>query len=338
MSGSVNNAGMLPAFVDYARLGAGYAQLLSQVRNHHTVHAYLLVGPRGVGKATFARYLAATLFCTESNAPCGGCEACRRVFSGAEPDVVELFSQDDKVIPIDRVREAIGVISQHAYGGGTRVVLVEPAEKLTPQAQNCLLKSLEDPPAQVLFLLMAHETSAVLGTIASRCATIKLPPWPDEALRNALTQRGVESAKIDALLPRAGGNMGLALELLQDEAGESDLQALILSVLRARRDADVVALSTRLKDDRDGAERALRSLEQALHQALLARTGVMPAETLREETLRTWAAQADALQLAELLYAVSETRKRRQSQVNWQASIDRLLMKIVEAKTEWQPS
>lgn len=338
MAGSVNDAGMLPAFVDYARLGAGYAQLLTQVRNHHTVHAYLLVGPRGVGKATFARYLAAALFCCEPSAPCGQCEACRRVFSGAEPDVVELFSQEDRVIPIDRVREAISVISQHAYGGGTRIVLVEPTEKLSPQAQNCLLKSLEDPPAQVLFLLMAHETSAVLGTIASRCATIKLPPWPDEALRDALTQRGVEPSKIPAILARAGGNIGLALELLNDEAGEDELRALILSALQARCDADIVALSTRLKDDRDGAERALRSLEQTLHQALLARTGVMPADTLRDETLRIWATQADALQLAELLYAVSETRKRRQSQVNWQASIDRLLMKIVEAKTEWQPS
>lgn len=182
----MNGAGLLPAFRDYASLGAGYRLMTDQMTSRKTVHAYLFAGPKGVGKATFARYLAASLFCESEHKPCGECDACKRVFSGNEPDVMEILSPDGKTIPIDRIREVISAISQHSMGNGARVVILEPIEKLTPAAQNTLLKSLEEPSANVIFFLITHEPSAVLGTIASRCSLVKLPPWPDDSLRKAL--------------------------------------------------------------------------------------------------------------------------------------------------------
>ena len=335
MSNGMSDAGLLPAFVDYATLGMGYALIAEQVHARHMVHAYLFAGPKGVGKATFARYLAASLFCDGANKPCGACDACKRVFTDNEPDVTEIVSADDKVIPIDRIREAIATISQHSFGNGPRVVIIEPFEKLTPAAQNCLLKSLEEPPADVIFFLLSHEPSALLGTIASRCSIIKLTPWPDESIRQALNKLGFEPKHIEAALPRASGNIGQALVALQNAGGESELQSLIGQALAARSDVDVVTLSTKMKDDRDGAERALTGLEQSIHQALLAKTGVLPDASVEDPRVREWVAHASITDLSDLLQTVFDTRKRRQSQVNWQASIDRLLMKIVEAKTKW---
>ncbi|HNW85914.1 MAG TPA: DNA polymerase III subunit delta' [Candidatus Limiplasma sp.] len=334
-----NSAGLLPAFVDYAKLGTGYRLLTEQVAARQTVHAYLLAGPRGVGKATFARYLAATLYCeSETAKPCGVCAACQRVFTHNEPDLLEVFSTEDKAISIDRVREMISTISQHSFGNGPRLVLIEPMEKLTPSAQNCLLKSLEEPPADVLFFLLSHEPSALLGTIASRCSLIKLTPWPDPVLFDTLTRLGYTPKQAEAVLPRAGGNIGEAITLLRNEGEAGEMQSLVRQALSAVSDVNVVTLSGSVKDNRESAERMLAALEQALHQALLVRTGVLPQSAIEDPQILAWAEHATSTALTELIQAVFETRKRRQSQVNWQACFDRLLMKIVEAKSAWQQS
>ena len=88
----------------------------------------------------------------------------------------------------------------------------------------------------------------------------------------------------------------------------------------------------------DGAERALTALEQALHQALMLRTGVMSPQARLSMQVRAWGQNTDAETLTELIRSVFDTRRKRQSQVNWQASLDHLLMKLLEAKTAWQQS
>lgn len=331
-----SNVGVLPVFTDYPALGSGYALILKQLNSGRMVHAYLITGAKGLGKATYARYLAAAMRCSGQDKPCGHCESCERIYSATDPDVVEVVSQDQKQIPIERIRDTIEVISQHSYGGGTRIVIVEPVEKLTPAAQNCLLKSLEEPQAKVVFLLLAHESSALLSTIASRCAAVKLSPWPDAAIETVLHAQHYTTEQIGAVLPRASGNIGMALAMLQNEASETELQALIDQALAADHDADVVTLSTKLKDDRDGAQRALNALEQALHQALLVKTGLLSKTAVTSKSILEWATHATIEDLSGTMQAVFDTRRKRQSQVNWQASIDRLLMKILEAKTTWQ--
>ena len=340
MTGQQHNAGTQPAFLDYSALGKNYAMLLEQARNGHCVHAYLITGAKGIGKTTFARYLAAALLCndTDGMAPCGLCDACVRVYTGNNPDVVEVLSQDDKAISIDRIRDTIATISQHSFGSGPRIVLIEPMEKLTPAAQNALLKSLEEPQANVVFFLLAHDPSSLLGTISSRCALVRLSPWPDWAMRTTLTAAGFQAQQIDATLPRASGNIGLAIGLLQNDSSESDLQTLINQALSATSDADVVSLSTKLKDDREGSQRTLRALEQTLHQALLLQTGILTRDSISDATILAWGQHASTRELTGLLQSVFDARRLRQSQVNWQACIDRLLMKIVEAKTKWQQS
>ncbi len=337
MADRENGAGSLPAYSDYPALGRGYSMLWEQAHTGRMVHAYLLAGPKGVGKATFARVLAASLFCKRFPKPCGLCDDCRRVLSGNDPDVIEVLGEEGKVISIDRIRETVVTISQHSFGTGPRVVLIEPAEKLTPPAQNCLLKSLEDPPADVIFLLLSHEPSALLGTIASRCLNVKLSPWPDETLRTTLLALGYSPEHIDAVLPRAGGVVGAAISMLSDEGSQGELLTLVGQALNVATDRDVVALSTAMRDDRGGAEKALTALEQALHQALLLQTELLPASAALDPRVRAWGERSDTDTLSSLIQAVFETRKRRQSQVNWQAGIDRLLMKILEAKTRWQP-
>ena len=328
----------IPNSIVSAWLSASGRVAFEQFRQREIVHAYLISGAKGLGKATFAKVLACALFCLEEKGnPCGVCTGCRSVLNDQNPDVLFIQPEGTRQIGVDKVREVINTISQHAFGTGHRVVIIEPVEKMTPQAQNCLLKSLEDPISNVVFLLLAHEVSALLGTIASRCARVKLTPWPDEAMRPVLAKHGYTTADIRRILPVASGNIGHALDMLQDQQG-GETQAFLKKALSVKSDADVVSISTSLKEDRGGAERYLQALEQAIHQALLVRTGQL-SEVALADFPHEWqkgALSAPVEGLTGLLKAVFEARKLRAGQVNWQSNIDHLMMKILEERRKWR--
>ena len=328
----------LPAFMHYEQLNAGIGVAMQQFSRQEPVHAYLLTGARGIGKRTLATVLTSALFCVSENKPCGRCAACRRVWDDNEPDVLTLFPDDKGKIGIEPVRELIQKVSQHAFGTGFRVVLVEPVESMTLAAQNCLLKSLEEPIANVVFLLMTHELTATLGTIASRCIRVKLTPWPDDVLRSALSKLGYSSSAIENVLSRCGGNIGTALDMLDEAKLDGEAQQFAMEALSILSDAAAVSVSTRLKEDKGNADAYLSAIETAIHQALMVRTGQLGAVFLSSYPAH-WqkaAAQAPVSAINALLCAVFETRRRKAGQVNWQSNIDHLMIRLLEEHTKWQ--
>ncbi|UGA36395.1 DNA polymerase III subunit delta' [Chromobacterium haemolyticum] len=165
----------------------------------------MFTGAAGIGKLEFAEHLAQSLLCERPQAghrPCGECEACRWYLHGTHPDFRRLSPLGDEdeegkegaegkkvsrklpVIKIEAVREVIDFAHLSAHRAGRRIVLVEPAESLNPAAANALLKILEEPPAEVLFLLVAHAPQRLLPTIRSRCRQFPLTR-PDQAQASA---------------------------------------------------------------------------------------------------------------------------------------------------------
>ena len=324
---------------DYARLDPKYAAMLSQFRHKTPVHAYLLTGAAGIGKMTYARFCASALYCEadEGERPCGVCPGCLRMASDQNPDVTALVG-DGGSLKVDDVRQVLDAISQFSFGSGYRVVLIEPVEKLTKEAQNCLLKSLEEPPSQVVFLLMSHDASAVLPTIVSRCLRVPMRPWTDERIIEALTKRGCprEDALQAALL--AGGNIGSALQHLKNQSEDAAAHSFAMEALGIASDAAAVRLSTRLKEDKAGASAYLDALEGAISTAIRVCVGQLPEGVLASYPA-AWRGEAVHHRLDSLLRlitAVEQTKKERAGQVNWQANIDLLMMKILEEIKQWQ--
>ena len=185
-------------------------------------HAYLFTGPEGVGKALVARAMAAALICRNRSGPaappCGACPDCRQFVSGNHPDFIEI-SPDGATIRIDRVRDLRRQLAFSPFGGGLRIVLMNEAQTMRREAANSLLKILEEPPPDNLFLLVAADSEPLLPTIVSRCQQVQFAPLPDGTAAAVIRQRNPELDPDRALLLArlSGGRPGLALSL---EAGE----------------------------------------------------------------------------------------------------------------------
>ncbi len=186
-------------------------------------HAYLFVGPERVGKNTLALKLAQALNCEAEGRPCGECSACRRIAGGIHADVqtvtVEEAEDDEGVrkgIHVSQIREIERATALKPYEGLTRVVIIDPAEEMTAAAQNAFLKTLEEPPPQVVFVLVAVDESRLLPTIRSRCRRLelRLPSLTD--VEAALLERGVEGERARLLATLSRGRVGWALEMADD--------------------------------------------------------------------------------------------------------------------------
>ena len=211
------------------------AELISAIATGRLHHAWLIAGPRGVGKATLA-YRAARALLASDGAPATLDVApdhpvARRVRAGSEPRLTVLRREWNEakgrlpeVIGVDAVRRLASRLSLTAADGGRRVVIVDAADEMNPQAANALLKLLEEPPERAAMLLVAHRPSALLPTIRSRCRVLRLRPLGPEAMARALGR-----ADASALAVLSGGSMGEASRLA---AGEGPaLYAEIVSLL-----------------------------------------------------------------------------------------------------------
>lgn len=207
---------------------------------HNLPNAWLFTGKENTGKTAFARHTAQALLCEQPDAagePCGVCPSCHLFAQNSHPDFYELtpeIPEDGAVgrkllqIKIDAVRGIVDNIHLTSVRGGRRIVLVHPAESMNLQAANGLLKVLEEPPENVLFLLVTHARDKLLPTIKSRCRQMVLPaPSHEEALRY-LQEHGTEHA--ESLLAFHGGAP------LFEHSPESDgLRAELLELLSAPR-------------------------------------------------------------------------------------------------------
>jgi DNA polymerase-3 subunit delta' len=172
-------------------------------------HALLLRGSTGVGKLRFAHHLLTALLCERDafhNDPCGGCRGCRLVAADTHPDLHELVPLEGKTqIGIDQVRELIGRVGLTSQYGGRKAVLVAPAERMTRAAANTLLKTLEEPPGDAVFVLVAHRASALPATIRSRCQIVDFPVPPADAVRSWLGAQLEADEAADTALRLAHG-------------------------------------------------------------------------------------------------------------------------------------
>lgn len=179
-------------------------------------HSYLFYGPKGVGKETTARAFLYHLFCQMSHEnPCGSCIACKKLDKEIHPDVVKVLPEK-RDIRIDTIREIERFIRFRPLEAPYKVILIHQAEKLNPEAGNALLKSLEEPPPYVIFILLTENLTLLLPTIVSRSQLVKFRPLRESTIRDFLVKYYYfEESLAETLASLSQGSLGRALEIAE---------------------------------------------------------------------------------------------------------------------------
>ena len=197
------------------------AQLHHAIRSNRIAGAYLFVGPAGVGKETVAIHFAKSINCLESGeGACRDCISCRKTDVGNHPDT-QIVSPSGAWIRIDQIRELQKRIVYRPLEGVRKVVILREAERMNLEAANCLLKTLEEPPAESVLILLTTNIDALLPTIRSRCQIIKFNPLTPNELGRYLNERfHLGDREALSIATRAGGAVGRALTYLESRDAE----------------------------------------------------------------------------------------------------------------------
>ena len=180
------------AFADIVGQGIIKEQLQGAIRSGKIGHAYIISGEGRSGKEFVAKTFAQALLCENpvitgdtGIEACGECHSCKQAKALSHPDIIYVTHEKPNTIGVDDVRQGIGETVQiKPYSGQHKIYIIEEAEKLTAQAQNALLRTLEEPPEYVVFLLLTTGTGTLLPTIISRCNVLQMRPVQDDEMRD----------------------------------------------------------------------------------------------------------------------------------------------------------
>lgn len=200
---------------------------LKQTLSGSLSHAYIIEGPKGSGRLTAARCTAAAALCENRDSethplPCGECSVCSRIFRGIHPDVIETGLEDKKSIGVDTVRSVQSQLFIAPSESDCKFFIIKDADFMTPEAQNALLISLEEPPEFSVFFLLVTDKSLLLETIRSRCVTLNTEKLDEETIKRALGDISKDTALIEKAASSADGSLGEALRLISDGSAETD--------------------------------------------------------------------------------------------------------------------
>jgi DNA polymerase-3 subunit delta' len=330
----------LPGFEELLGQDRPARLLASAVKSGNLPCAYLFTGPDGVGKTRAARTLAMALNCQRRGKadngqqaptnPCGSCRPCRKILSANHPDVHRL-SPSGSFIRVNQVRDLSLKLALRSNEAETRLAIIEQAYKLNAEAGNSLLKILEEPPADTLFVLISRQASELLPTIASRCRHIRFLPIPEQSLRQHLTaHHALDDDQAAAIAAMAGGSLTSAAAMLEKDwmAFRSRIIE-ALSTLGNRPVNHQLAFSESLAVDTERLRPALAVMKSWFRD--LAVYAARPEGLINKDLSGRIAQQAPKYpkeRLISMINAIEKTESRIEANANARLAMDQLVISL----------
>ena len=295
------------------------------------VHAYLFTGPSGAGKKTISSLFARALICEgQGDRPCDVCHTCRQFLTGNHPDVLWIRRQEDKKsILIEQIREMQEKIKVKPYQAGRRICFIEDAQIMTEQAQNALLKTLEEPPSHTLFFLLADNTNALLPTVLSRCQAFRVGSMPREDITRILASRlklSREESMTYAALSQ--GIPGKALALAENEGFRKNRDRLTDGISLAGSPR-ILELYDVFQGDRENVNDLLDILMLWFRDLLVLREIGSQDRIInldKAALLRKQVPLFTSRMLKDMIEKVEESRRILKSNGNYQLTIENMLL------------
>ena len=304
-------------------------------------HAYIFYGEKGSGKKALADLFARTLQCEAgSDEPCNQCTSCKQSLNRNQPDIIYVQHEKPGIISVDEIRRQVNnSIAIKPYSSERKVYIIDEAEKMNVQSQNALLKTLEEPPAYAVIILLTTNLEAMLQTIRSRCVTLTMKPVPDaEIQRYLMREEQLPDYKAGICAAFARGNVGRARELAVstefEELKDETLQ--LLQQLPDKTLSDLAAFAKAKADKSSNTEGFLELLQMWYRDVLLYKaTGSTGQLIFGEEVshIKKMAVKGTYEGLNRMLNAIEEARTRLAGNVNAELTLEWLLLVAQEVIT-----
>lgn len=314
------------------------AHLQRAIETGKVSHAYIFNGEKGVGKKRLADAFAMTLQCEAGGVhSCGECHSCHQAASGNHPDIIYVDHEKPTSIGVEDVRrQLVGDVQVRPYNGKYKIYIISDAEKMTVQAQNAILKTIEEPPEYAVILLLTANAQSLLDTIRSRCVLLEMKPVPDEQVKDYLMKEiHVPDYEADICVAFAQGNVGKAVRLASSE----DFTAVKASAMRLIRNAGKMEISELIEYVREVQEYkvsiqdyldilALWYRDMVYFKATRDVNGLIFRDELR--TIRDTVKVCSYEGVEEVMKAIESAKARLTANVNFDLTMELLFLVIKE--------
>ena len=293
--------------------------LSNSIKSDMVSHAYMFEGPSGVGKNTMARELAATLLDMEN------------LFNS--PDYIEI-TPDGNSIKIAQIRKLQSDILVKPYKS-YKIYVIDEAQKMTVEAQNALLKTLEEPPKYAIIILITNNKESLLDTIKSRCEIIKFTPIPLVEVADYLTQTGVDKNRASLLANFSRGSMQKAIELSESEdfhIMRDEVQKYVETFLTGSM-LDIMDIQSSIEKYKDNITNVLDLLVNYFRDIMMVKENVDSSMIINLDRLvfiKNMSTKITYSQLSKIIDIIEETKNKLRSNCNFNISIQVMTLNIYE--------
>lgn len=286
-------------------------ELLSNtVKSNNILHSYMFVGTDGIGKSLFAKEFSKMILCLSDNKPCNNCSSCIKFNTDNHPDFMIIDSEDNKSIKIGQIRFLQEQIAEKPIISSRKVYIINNSDLMTVEAQNCLLKTLEEPPEYATIILVLSNENKLLNTIKSRCTKINFHDISKEDLMKFASQNNITIT--NTLLDICGGSINKLITLKDDAETYSTLDN-ILNDFSKKDIVDIWNESEILYKSKDNIANLLDYFNIYFFNKLKTSQDSKYINSIK---------------------IVEQTKKRLSSNANYDMCIDNLLLKIWEEFNE----
>lgn len=320
----------------------GQRQLVEHLQNALSAkkvsHAYIINGERSSGKEFIADTFAQALQCEAGGSnPCGECHSCKQAVSGNHPDIIKVTHEKPNTIGVEDIRNKINHdIGIKPYSGPYKIYIMNEGEKMTVQAQNALLKTIEEPPEYAVIMILTTNLESLLPTVLSRCVVLNMKPVADELVKKYLMEQlRIPEYKADVCVAFARGNIGKAKALASSEEFDNikNEAVTLLKYIREMEITDIVTAIRKISEYRLEINDYLDILAVWYRDVLLFKaTNDANHLIFRDEIqfIRKIADQSTYEGIEIIIDALEKAKLRLQANVNFDLTIELLLLTIKE--------
>lgn len=279
--------------------------LVNSIKNNKTSHSYLFVGTQGIGKKLIAKEFSKMILCTDENKYCSKCKSCIEFDTNNNPDF-KIIEPDGNSLKIEQIREFQSKVAEKPIISNRKVYIINDSDKMTTEAQNCLLKTLEEPPEFVTIILIGENENSFLSTIKSRCMILHFEKISNQTIEKFLEENYQTKINSKIMIDAFQGSIGKAIQLKEKQEEYEKIEDIIYSLEK--------------KDKID-----ILNMSEIIYKAKEEKNDILDYMNIVFIDLAK-----KTNKYADCIKIVEETKRRLQSNANYDMSIDNMLLKLWE--------